>query len=82
MDQDGVVDSPSVVVTCTEAAVDGKPCTKWLMTPQATQVPTGAGVLFRFLIIPPSKGKPAPTEGAAEFVANVVMPFSMTFTKQ
>ncbi len=82
MNQDGVIDSPSVVVTCTEAAVDGKPCTKWLMTPQATQAPTGTAVLFRFLIIPPSKGKPAPTEGPAEFVANVVMPFSMTFTKQ
>lgn len=72
MNQDGILDSPPVVVGCIDAASPAQPCAKWLMTPKD---PSGAAALFRFKILRSG-------EGPAEFVTNVAMPFSMTFTRQ
>ena len=69
MDQNGTIDSPPAVVTCVEF---GQACIKWLMTPSGVN---GEAALFRFLIT--KRG-----EGPAEFVANVDMPFNMTFQRQ
>jgi hypothetical protein len=71
MNQDGTLDSSPVAVTCIEANSSGT-CTTWLMTPSTD----GAAALFRFLIA--RNG----SEGPAEFVANVTMPFSMKFHRQ
>ena len=73
MDQNGVLDSPAVLVTCVELSRASAICGKWLMTPAES---TGAAALYRFTV-----GKNG-AEGPAEFVANVFMPFSMTFQRQ
>lgn len=74
MDMDGVQDSPAVTVTCIAPSDTARPCTQWILSPQAD----GAAALFRF---PLSTGKRGVlTEGPAEFLGIYQMPFVQTLT--
>ena len=69
MNQDGIMDSPPVNVTCIAPADPNVACTRWLLAPQQT---LGTAALFRFQVL--KQG-----EGPAEFIGNFSMPFSETF---
>lgn len=69
MNQDGIMDSPPVNVTCIAPADANVACTRWLLAPQQT---LGTAALFRFQVL--KQG-----EGPAEFIGNFSMPFSETF---
>ena len=72
MDQNGVIDSPPVAVTCIEPQNPSLPCSKWLLAPTDS---AGTAAFFRFKLL--RNG-----EGPAEFLGNYAMPFSQTFTRQ
>jgi len=70
MDQDGVLDSPPVIVTCIAPQDPARPCGRWALTPQQA---AGTAGLFRFRIL--KNG-----EGAAEALGTFAMAFSQTFS--
>ena len=75
MDMNGVMDSPSVRVTCTAPAVSTASCTTWVLAP----ISDGAAVLYRFKL---QNKRGSAQEGNPEFIANFVMPFAQTFTRK
>lgn len=75
MDANGVLDSPSVRVTCVAPAESTAQCSTWALTPSTD----GAAALFRFKL---STKRGSVQEGPAEFVAHVVMPFAQTLTRK
>ena len=72
MDQNGVMDSPPVAVTCIEPQDPSLACSRWLLAPVDS---TGTAAFFRFKLL--RNG-----EGPAEFLGNYLMPFSQTFTRR
>lgn len=72
MDQNGVIDSPPVAVTCIEPQDPSVACSKWLLAPVDT---AGTAAFFRFKLA--RNG-----EGPAEFLGTYNMPFSQTFTRR
>jgi len=74
LNRDGVIDSPSVRVTCTAPAVSSAACTTWVLAPSTD----GAAVLYRFKL---QKGGSV-QEDTGELVANFVMPFAQTFSRK
>ena len=78
MDRDGIDDSPAVRVTCI-APLDGtKSCTQWVIAPESD----GAAALFRFNVSYDRRGNQVVDENSGVRIANVVMPFTQTLTKQ
>jgi hypothetical protein len=75
MDMNGVIDSPSVRVTCTAPAVSTEACTTWVLAPTTN----GSAVLYRFKL---QNKRGIVQEGNPEFVANFVMPFAQTFSRK
>lgn len=75
MDMNGVMDSPSVRVTCIAPALSTAPCATWVLTPSTD----GTAALFRFKL---STKRGGDQEGAAEFVGTFVLPFAQTFTRK
>ena len=75
MNVDGVRDSPSVRVTCIAPANTTAPCAQWVLAPSTD----GSAALFRFKL---TNRRGSVDEGAPEFVANFVMPFSQTFARK
>jgi len=69
MDQNGVIDSPPVTVTCIAPSNATSPCTRWVLAPQDA---AGTAVLFRFRIL--KNG-----EGPAEALGSFALPFTQTF---
>ena len=73
MDANGI-DSPAVRVTCTGPTTGA--CGTWSLVPESAE---GTAALFRFPLT--IKGK-STTEGPAEFIGLVRMPFVETFTRK
>jgi hypothetical protein len=74
MDMDGVQDSPAVTVTCIAPSDTTRPCTKWVLSPQADS----PAALFRFELITGKRG--VVSEGPAQFIGTYSMPFVQTLT--
>jgi hypothetical protein len=75
MDMNGVMDSPSVRVTCISPADSTAQCTTWVLAPSGD----GSAALFRFNL---TSKRGAVQEGAPEFMTQVVMPFAQTFSRK